>query len=70
MMSKDLENVTSKEVNIIPAISFFLLDCFSRQCCTAEETPYDEVSLASECVSERLCSLALLFLSFPAGELG
>lgn len=41
-MSKDLENVTSKEVNIkIPAIFFFLLDSFSRECCTDEETPYD-----------------------------
>lgn len=32
MMSKDLENVTSKEVNIkIPAILFFLLDPISRE---------------------------------------
>lgn len=48
-MSKDLENVTSKEVNTkIAAIFILPARLISRQCCTDEETPYDWVSLASE----------------------
>lgn len=47
MMSKDLENVTSKEVNRkTPAPLFFLLDSFSRERYTGKEALYDEVLLA------------------------
>jgi len=52
MMSKDLENVTSKEVNRkTPAPLFFLLDSFSRERYTGKEALYDEVLLAFECIS-------------------
>jgi len=67
-MSKDLENVTSKEVNIkIPAVSFSLLGSVSSKCRADRGAPYGHHWLL--CVYFQLfCKGFLALLCFPSTE--
>lgn len=66
MMSKDLENVTSKEVNRkTSAPLFFLLESFSRECYSDKETLYDEVLLTSECIANWSSKVLLFGFAAP-----